>query len=80
MRSKRPGATRCDASHAIFAAYPAPEARVIKDPDRAGKRHVVVMRKACHQRLRRAVYHWARVELEACRKRTASHLLGKGLR
>lgn len=28
---------------------------------RSGKRCVVVMRKACHGRLRRAVYHWARV-------------------
>lgn len=28
---------------------------------RSGKKHVVAMRKACHGRLRRAVYHWARV-------------------
>jgi len=28
---------------------------------RSGKRHLVVMRTACHPRLRNAVYHWARV-------------------
>jgi transposase len=28
---------------------------------RSGKKHVVVMRTACHPRLRNAVYHWARV-------------------
>lgn len=28
---------------------------------RSGKRHSVVMRTACHPRLRRALYHWARV-------------------
>jgi transposase len=28
---------------------------------RSGKKHIVVMRKACNSRLREAVYHWARV-------------------
>ncbi len=31
---------------------------------RSGKRCVVVMRKACHMRLRSAVYHWARVAIQ----------------
>ena len=31
---------------------------------RSGKRRVVVMRKACHMRLRSAVYHWARVAIQ----------------
>jgi transposase len=31
---------------------------------RSGKRCVVVMRKACHMRLRGALYHWARVAIQ----------------
>ncbi len=30
----------------------------------SGKRRIVVMRKACHMRLRAAVYHWARVAIQ----------------
>ena len=55
---------------------------------RSGKRCVVVMRHACHLRLRNAVYHWARVAIQhdavsrdryaALRKRGHSH--GRALR
>jgi transposase len=31
---------------------------------RSGKRRLVIMRKACHMRLRSAVYHWARVAIQ----------------
>jgi len=31
---------------------------------RSGKRCIVIMRQACHMRLRRAVYHWARVAIQ----------------
>ena len=31
---------------------------------RSGKRCIVIMRQACHLRLRRAVYHWARVAIQ----------------
>jgi transposase len=31
---------------------------------RSGKRCIVVMRKACHMRLRSALYHWARVAIQ----------------
>lgn len=50
---------------------------------RSGKQHIVVMRQACPQRLRTAVYHWARVAVmrdfhsrnryAALRKRGHSH-------
>ena len=55
---------------------------------RSGKRCIVVMRNACHGRLRNAVYHWARVAIQhdavsrdryaALRKRGHSH--GRALR
>jgi transposase len=55
---------------------------------RSGKRCIVVMRNACHLRLRNAVYHWARVAIQhdavsrnryaALRKRGHSH--GRALR
>jgi transposase len=55
---------------------------------RSGKRSVVVMRRACHLRLRSAVYHWARVAMQhdevskaryhALRSRGHSH--GRALR
>ena len=55
---------------------------------RSGKRCVVVMRQACHMRLRSAVYHWARVAIQhdelsrrrysALRQRGHSH--GRALR
>lgn len=55
---------------------------------RSGKKCVVVMRKACHMRLRTAVYHWARVAIQhdelsgrryrELRKRGHSH--GRALR
>ena len=55
---------------------------------RSGKRCVVVMRQACHMRLRAAVYHWARVAVQhdpisraryaELRKRGHSH--GRALR
>ena len=55
---------------------------------RSGKRCIVVMRNACHVRLRNAVYHWARVAIQhdvvsrsryaALRKRGHSH--GRALR
>jgi transposase len=55
---------------------------------RSGKRCVVVMRQACHMRLRRAVYHWACVAVQhdelswrryaELRKRGRSH--GRALR
>ncbi len=55
---------------------------------RSGKRCVVVMRRACHQRLRNALYHWARVAMQhdpisraryhALRSRGHSH--GRALR
>ncbi|MEA3270133.1 MAG: IS110 family transposase [Pseudomonadota bacterium] len=54
----------------------------------SGKRRVVVMRKACHMRLRSAVYHWARVAIQhdpASRERyaalrTRGHSHGRALR
>ena len=55
---------------------------------RSGKRCVVVMRQACHVRLRTAIYHWARVAIQhdelsrrryrELRKRGHSH--GRALR
>ena len=55
---------------------------------RSGKRCVVLMRQACHLRLRTAVYHWARVAIQhdarsraryaELRKRGHSH--GRALR
>jgi len=55
---------------------------------RSGKRCVVIMRQACHMRLRGAVYHWARTAIQhdplsrtryaALRKRGHSH--GRALR
>jgi len=55
---------------------------------RSGKRCVVVMRQACHVRLRTAIYHWARVaiqhdELSRCRYRELrkrGHSHGRALR
>jgi transposase len=44
---------------------------------RSGKRCVVVMRRACHPRLRRAVYHWARV---AAQRDPVSHARYTALR
>jgi transposase len=55
---------------------------------RSGKRCIVIMRQACHRRLRSAVYHWARVAIQhdplsrcryaELRKRGHSH--GRALR
>lgn len=55
---------------------------------RSGKTKIVVMRQACHHRLRNAVYHWARVAIQhdevsreryaALRKRGQSH--GRAIR
>jgi transposase len=55
---------------------------------RSGKRCIVIMRQACHMRLRSAVYHWARVAIQhdplsrcryaELRKRGHSH--GRALR
>ena len=55
---------------------------------RSGKRCIVIMRQACHMRLRIAVYHWARVAIQhdplsrrryaELRKRGHSH--GRALR
>jgi len=55
---------------------------------RSGKRCIVIMRQACHMRLRSAVYHWARVAIQhdplsrcryaESRKRGPSH--GRALR
>jgi transposase len=55
---------------------------------RSGKRCIVIMRQACHMRLRSAVYHWARVAIQhdqlsrrryaALRQRGHSH--GRALR
>ena len=55
---------------------------------RSGKRSIVIMRRACHMRLRGAVYHWARVAIQhdplsrhryaELRKRGHSH--GRALR
>jgi transposase len=55
---------------------------------RSGKRCIVVMRQACHMRLRSAVYHWARVAIqhdERSRRRYAElrkrgHSHGRALR
>jgi transposase len=55
---------------------------------RSGKRCIVVMRQACHRRLRTAVYHWARVAIqhdELSRRRYAElrkrgHSHGRALR
>ena len=55
---------------------------------RSGKRCVVIMRQACHMRLRSAVYHWARVAIqhdELSRRRYAElrkrgHSHGRALR
>lgn len=55
---------------------------------RSGKRCVVVMRQACHRRLRNAVYHWARVAVQCdttCRSKYAAlrargHSHGRALR
>jgi transposase len=55
---------------------------------RSGKRCIVVMRQACHMRLRSAVYHWARVAIqhdELSRRRYAElrkrgHSHGRALR
>lgn len=55
---------------------------------RSGKRCIVIMRQACHMRLRTAVYHWARVAIqhdELSRRRYASlrqrgHSHGRALR
>jgi transposase len=55
---------------------------------RSGKRCIVIMRQACHMRLRTAVYHWARVaiqhdELSRCRYaalRQRGHSHGRALR
>jgi transposase len=54
----------------------------------SGKRKLVIMRQACHPRLRNAVYHWARVAIQrdqtsrtkytALRQRGKSH--GQALR
>ena len=54
----------------------------------SGKRRVVVMRKACHMRLRSAVYHWARVAIQHdptsraryVALRTRGHSHGRALR
>ena len=55
---------------------------------RSGKRSIVIVRRACHMRLRGAVYHWARVAIQhdplsrhryaELRKRGHSH--GRALR
>jgi transposase len=55
---------------------------------RSGKRCIVIMRQACHLRLRTAVYHWARTAIqhdELCRQRYAElrkrgHSHGRALR
>jgi transposase len=55
---------------------------------RSGKRCIVIMRQACHMRLRGAVYHWARVAIqhdELSRRRYAElrkrgHSHGRALR
>jgi len=55
---------------------------------RSGKRKIVLMRQACHRRLRDAVYHWARVAIqhdELSRRRYAElrkrgHSHGRALR
>jgi len=55
---------------------------------RSGRRCIVIMRQACHMRLRTAVYHWARVAIqhdELSRRRYASlrqrgHSHGRALR
>ena len=55
---------------------------------RSGKRCIVVMRQACHMRLRGAVYHWARVAIQhdelSCRRyaelRKRGHSHGRALR
>lgn len=55
---------------------------------RSGKRCIVIMRQACHRRLRTAVYHWARVAIqhdELSRRRYAElrkrgHSHGRALR
>ena len=55
---------------------------------RSGKRCIVIMRQACHMRLRTAVYHWARVAIqhdELSRRRYAAlrqrgHSHGRALR
>jgi transposase len=55
---------------------------------RSGKRCIVIMRQACHMRLRSAVYHWARVAIqhdELSRRRYAElrkrgHSHGRALR
>ena len=55
---------------------------------RSGKRCVVIMRQACHMRLRTTVYHWSRTAIqhdELCRRRYAElrkrgHSHGRALR
>ena len=55
---------------------------------RSGKRCVVIMRQACHMRLRTTVYHWSRTAIqhdERCRRRYAElrkrgHSHGRALR
>jgi transposase len=55
---------------------------------RSGKRCIVIMRQACHMRLRSAVYHWARVAIQhdplsRCRYaelRKRGHRHGRALR
>lgn len=39
---------------------------------RSGKRHIVVMRQSCNQRLRNAIYHWSRVSTQ-CDERSREH-------
>jgi len=46
----------------------------------SGRSHAVVMRRACHQRLRVATYHWARVAVQrdAASRRSYSTLRARG--
>ena len=39
---------------------------------KSGKRRVVTMRYACHQRVRQAIYHWARVSVQ-CDEHSQGH-------
>jgi len=54
---------------------------------RSGKRCLVLMRQACHLRLRTAAYHWARVAIHDARSRVrytelrmSGHSHGRALR
>lgn len=78
-----PGVGRIVLAVLLAEAYRALEARdyhalralcgVAPVTRRSGKRTVVVMRKACHPRLRDAVYHWARVATQCDPKSKAKY-------